>query len=151
MIKQIWTDADFPIMSWHDCKIYSFLFGPSDFQLSFDIDYIKEWKKDESRGIYLFNVVAATLIFKNVYDINCSLFSTDVVIQDIERTSPRSPRNAAYIENEFEYDWTINTNNGEISFISVGFAQHSKGESIFSERQSLGRVAADIETFRNEY
>lgn len=150
MVKQVWTDDDFSLMSWHDCKIYSFFFGPNDFQISFDIDYIKEWKKDESNGIYFFDVVAATLIFKNVYDISCSLFSTDVIIQDIERVNPRSPRNAGYIESEFEYDWTINTNNGEISFISVGFAQYSRGESIFSEHQSLGRIVADIERFRNE-
>jgi hypothetical protein len=135
----VWTDGDFLNMSWHDNQVYSILFGPNEFELSFDLDYILEWRKDEVENIYRFDVISATLIFKNVYDINCSVFSTEVIILDVERENPRSPRNAAYINKEFEYDWRIITTNGEISFTSAGFVQFSRGASIFSEKQAIGR------------
>lgn len=45
--KKIWTEADFPIMGWHDATVYGMLFQSDTSALSnqllFDLDYIFQW------------------------------------------------------------------------------------------------------------
>jgi hypothetical protein len=40
--KNIFTEADFEQMNWHDCHIHSFSFN-DNYELLMDIDYMFEW------------------------------------------------------------------------------------------------------------
>jgi hypothetical protein len=137
--KFIWDDNDFEQMGWHDSKIYGIAFKDDKFELMLDIDYILEWlhpKENESN--FKFWVAPATLVFRNVWDLKLSLEGNlSLEIQDIHRANPRPPKNSKHIEEPFEYDWIIETNNGEITFQSVGYKQYFRMAPILSDLQKI--------------
>jgi hypothetical protein len=136
--KSIWAEEDFEEMGWHDCKLYALAFNHEKFEIAFDIDYIIEWvSQQENDSSYKFWVAPATLIFRNVYDININLYSTDCQIQDISKQNPIKPLNANYIDDLFEYDWTIETTNGDITFKSTGYKQYIRDEPRLLDRQCI--------------
>ncbi|HEY4194271.1 MAG TPA: hypothetical protein VGM63_01965 [Mucilaginibacter sp.] len=138
--KLVWTDEDFEKMGWHDCKIYAIAFNDEKFELSFDIDYIFKWISPEKEN-YSFLLSPTTLIFRNVYDINMTAYALDMEIQEISRTNPTIPKNVKYLDdNSMEYDWRIETNNGEITFKSIGYRQIVRKQPELFHRQSIGMI-----------
>ncbi len=137
--KTIWTEDDFEAMQWHDCKIYAIAFNDRDFKLIFDIDYILEWvNPKEGESYFKFWVVPATLIFRNVYDINIALQSIGFQIQDILRDNPVKPKNEEYAKGGNEYHWTIETTSGQITFKSVGYNQYARERPRLLDSQFIG-------------
>lgn len=134
-----WNLKDFPNMNWHDSKIYAIAFKDEKFELIIDIDYIIKWikpKKKESH--YSFQVVPATLIFKNVWDLEVNLESAlDFQIEDIQKKNPQIPKNINTISENLEFDWIIETTNGSISFKSVGFEQIAKKVPLIQNSQTI--------------
>jgi len=125
-------------MSWHDNTIYALAFGVNEHEIMFDIDYILEWinpDKDEVR--YKFIVVPATLVFRNVYDLSIAFSLLDVTIDEIYRKNFGPPGNAAYINEQTEYEWTIETSNGTITFNAVGYIQYAKQTPRILDSQSI--------------
>lgn len=138
LTENTWTESNFDEMGWHDCNVYAIAFSKSKFELLFDIDYILKWIDPVNEGeSYMFMVVAATLVFRNVYDINIELNTVDFQILEIGRSNPTRPQNAGYINENVEYDWTIETTNGLITFKSVGYTQVARSEPVLSESQML--------------
>lgn len=138
--KAIWTEADFEQMGWHDNKIYAIGFGIAEYELTFDIDYIFKWidpKGNENH--FKFITSPATLVFRNVYDVRIATYMSNLVITDIYKDNPTMPKNAVYIKDKFEYDWTIETTNGEITFKSTGYTQFTR-KMIQSDSQSIDLV-----------
>jgi uncharacterized protein YegP (UPF0339 family) len=132
--KRKWTDSDFDIMQWHDCKVYAIAFDSEKFELLFDIDFIVEWKKPKNGGSFFkFWVVPATLVFKHVYDISINTDSVDLIIQDIIRNNPSELKN----EN---YQWKIETTNGEIIFKSLGYEQFARKKPVLLDTQAIGLI-----------
>jgi hypothetical protein len=142
--KLVWDDGDFDQMGWHDATIYGIVFGPGEFELSLDIDYIFEWvhpAKGEQH--FLFWVAPCTLVFQNVYDLQLSaeplwvpalsILSVDVV----HRTDPRKLINAKYIGRDVEWQWTLECHNGDLSFWSVGFRQYVRRMPVLTTQQAL--------------
>lgn len=138
MEKKAWTENDFEEISWHDCKVHAMIFGVNENEIIFDIDFIVKWLiPDQGETEYNFLVAPATLVFRNVYGISIDLATTDFIIDEIHRANPIKPKNAAYIMEQVEYDWSIEATHGEISFKSVGFTQHLRKEAVYSMSQSL--------------
>jgi hypothetical protein len=135
--KNLWTQDDFEDMDWHDNKIYAIAFNNEKFELSFDIDYICKW--ETKKKSFSFWVAPATLIFTNVYELNITTDSLDLTIMDIVRDTPVTPKNATFIDAPFEYDWTIETTIGEITFKSVGFRQLIRSKPVRTKQQNLNR------------
>ncbi|GAB2811096.1 hypothetical protein [Ferruginibacter profundus] len=121
--KSLWTEKDFDTMGWHDSIVYAISFG-ENFQLLFDIDYIFKWVL--TGKTYHFWVSPCTLVFENVYDLKFDLeFSgIELEIDDITRKNPQRPNNADHIGRDIEMDWFIETQQGTISFKSVGYKQY---------------------------
>ena len=65
-------------MGWHDNKIHAISFNDESSELSFDIDHIGKWVI--KKKAYQFWLVPATLVFRNVYDINIATDSLNLVI-----------------------------------------------------------------------
>ena len=68
MQLQVWTDADFERMSWHDNHVHAIRFVEGqngEGELVLDIDYILEWQKADGAA-FLFRVQPATLVFHGV-------------------------------------------------------------------------------------
>jgi len=149
----IWTENDFEKMQWHDCKIYAMAFDGEKFELIFDIDYIVEWVTlNEGETSFKFWVSPATLVFRNVYDIHIALYSVDFQIQNVRRANPSKPKNSSHIPDVFEYDWTLETTNGDMVFKSVGYNQYARREPVLLASQTIdlpdrGGISFDRTTY----
>lgn len=137
--KTVLTDSDFEEMGWHDSKLYAIAFGMKENEIAFDIDYILKWINPQGlENTFKFVVAPATLVFRNVYDLNINTSLTEVIIESIERSNPVRPKNANYIKEQLEYDWRIETTNGEISFKSVGYEQFFRKNPTLIDQQHIG-------------
>jgi len=134
--KLLWTDADFEIMSWHDCPVHALSFD-KNYQLLLDIDYIFKWELKKNERNYRFWIAPCTLVFENVYSVEMSFERTSMIIDSIYRENPRTPQNAEYINRDLEYDWMIETLAGEICFKSVGFKQYVRQVPIMLSEQEI--------------
>lgn len=111
-------------MPWHDTRIHAIAFAPSTFELLLDVDYLCEWLEPaSSTEVYSFWRAPSTLVFENVLDLKIELdfFHTQLQIDSVVRTDPVTPINSAYINKQTEWFWTIDCQQGNISFRSVGF------------------------------
>jgi len=74
-----------------------------------------------------------------VYNLHIDLetsTSIEIQINDIRRSNPRESKN---INNVIEWDWLIETYQGEISFTSVGYKQLVNKTPVLSNKQYLIR------------
>jgi hypothetical protein len=145
--REIWTLDDFEEMAWHDCHIHAISFK-TDFKLLFDIDYIFKWVLDEKK--YKFWIAPCTLIFENCYNVNFDLEMSvpGLEIDSLTRENPKKPGNSEFIEKRIEFDWMMDTQQGNISFTSVGFSQYVRRKPVFSyaqffEQEERGGISFD--------
>ena len=122
--KRIWTDSDFENMGWHDNHIYKIRLTAD---LELDIDYILKWNSPDIEGLpYTFWVAPATLVFKNIRNLNFEFttgFEGSFEMEDIER--------------ENKNQWTIITRQGDIQFIADGFEQFIRQDPSFQFGQQI--------------
>jgi hypothetical protein len=140
--KAILTEEDFLNMNWHDCNIHAMAFGVN-YELNFDIDYIFRWIEPKAEKGYEFLVSPCTLIFENVHELKLDIAITvpfKLEIESIIKHTPQRPINADYIKREIEYHWEIETQQGNITFKSVGYKQFVRQEPKLSNNQSLTLV-----------
>ena len=137
--KAIWSEADFDQMGWHDVHVRALAFDPERFELLFDIDYILEWIHPAAgERSFTFRLAPATLIFTNVHEIRFDVSSRgDLEIDAFTRSDATSPRNAAYLSNKIEWVWTLQCQEGVISFRSVGFTMRLRRPAVLTSAQQL--------------
>src|ERR1700733_16146500 len=73
-MKRLWTDADFPRLSWHDNSVHALrVFEGKDGagEMLLDIDHIVEWIESDKR--YEFIVAPAELRFRDAGDLRITL------------------------------------------------------------------------------
>ena len=133
--KLEWTENDFDKLGWHDCKIHAIAFDDQNFELHLDIDYILKWIQPKGSEYFTFEIIQCILTFREVHDIDVSMHSLDVVIDEIVKSEAESPK-LKHGNNILPYRWTIETSCGEISFFSTGFKQTAKSEAITSDLQN---------------
>jgi len=128
--KNIWTDADFEQMGWHDGSIYKIRLTQD---LELDIDYILQWNKPDIDGLpFTFWIAPATLVFKSVRNLTLDFvirFESSFEIEDIER-----------VKNAKEYVWTIITRQGDIQFNCEGYEQFIRQQPFFEFSQDIPYV-----------
>lgn len=122
-------------LNFHDCKIYAIGFDEKKYELLIDIDFIEEWIESENQ--YKFRVAPATLVFNNVIDLDIDIsMNTSLIIDSIGRSNPQIPKNIKYLQPlSKEYDWIIETLQGEIRFKSIGLIIYQREGSIISDSQ----------------
>ncbi len=136
---QRWTETDWEILGWHDCNIYGFSFAEGNHgtgSLTFDLDYILEWRKTKSNH-FEFLIAPADLVFHEVWApvieldySSCAMgpFSIDGIQRDLVKR-----------EHYSSYRWTIDVNfpKGSISFEALSFVQTLRKEPILTSAQLL--------------
>ena len=134
--KYIWTEADFNEMQWHDNPIHAITFS-DHFEMLLDIDYIFEWTLEGN--IYNYWISPCTLIFENVYNLTFEVGPTTpgFTIDFISKSNPKKPKNSEYINRDTEFDWSIEMQEGTITFKSVGFKQFVRQSPKFLQTQKL--------------
>ena len=148
--SQIFTEADFNRLSWHDNPIYSLAIdndiGQWKSDLVLDIDYIVEWLCGVS-GTAQFKIAAATLVFHHVTDLNVNVDWGDsgmqvaicaMVLDHIAREPLEKQR--ICLDRPY-YRWNLRLNSprpgGEIRFGASGFTQHLRQSPILCAEQQL--------------
>lgn len=130
--KWVWTEADLQTMGWHDARIHAVAFrdkGDEGHELLFDIDYILKWiEPRENEQFFSFQVSPATLVFEWVWDLefDTGSYIGGLQIDGIKREesdNPRSPK------------WTVDCQEGEITFRSSGFRQYLRTEPIWGGQE----------------
>jgi hypothetical protein len=141
MTSQVWTEADFDRLTWHDNHIHAIRFvegtdGAGDLVL--DVDHIVEWLEGEAGG-FRFRVVPVTLTFHEVMfpriavDFGAvSAAFAPLMIEGIERRAEQRPHYTAQI-----WKIPIAFPKGEIEFEARGFTQRTEGEVVLVSSQSL--------------
>lgn len=135
--RDIWTEADFVDMGWHDVVLYSMSFPQADYAIRFDIDYIFKWHW-EREALSGWDVAPCTLQFNNVSDLRVSLswqMQGDTSIQNITRNNSRPSPNGKFML----WDYQIELDAGDLRFTATGFTQATRRQPIFSTSQFLGR------------
>jgi hypothetical protein len=139
--KWVWDDNDFERMGWHDATIHAVAFGPVQFELSLDIDYIFKWVHPaEGEEFFQFWVAPCTMVFQNAYELGFEAESYGdplLSVADLHRVDARTPKNATYIGKEREWRWTFECHHGQLSFWAVGFKQYVRKVPILRRLQVL--------------
>ena len=134
--KIVYTEADFNVMSWHDCPIHAISFTKES-KLILDIDYIFKWVLIRNKRNYQFWIAPCTLVFENVYNIAIDSNYTTLIIDNISKENPQKLKNSEYIGKDFEFDWIIETTVGELNFKSVGYIQYVRQKPILLKSQEI--------------
>ena len=138
--KAIWTDADFDVMGWHDVHIHGMAFHAEKYELLLDIDYIYAWVDPEPpEKHFTFWMAPCTMIFSNVHSFTASVESgLGLEISELSREDAGRPRNADYIAKEKEWKWLFDCQEGDLSFLSVGFQQFTRRPPVRAKSQVFG-------------
>ncbi|MBB4694516.1 hypothetical protein [Paractinoplanes abujensis] len=117
--KATWTDADYPVMGWHDCRIHGLSLAEHSadgalpqVRLMIDLDYIVHWADSACW------VAPATLVFDGAWGISGEfgpLFE-QLEIADIHRVDPP--------DQHPEPSWHVEGHNFGFHLRARGFRQH---------------------------
>ena len=141
-VREVWTEADFETMGWHDATIYSISFIPSKTEyasgLSFDIDYIFKWVLNEQEQTFDLWISPCTLVFPDVfgYQMDFESSSNDYWQLEID---------AIHMEDAQRPDFPgfknfhIELQTGYITFQAYGFIQTVRQQPVLADAMYLGR------------
>lgn len=94
--KATWTDADFDVMGWHDCRVHAVSVGVRDDgfpwnRVLLDLDYIVKWVDPApGRRNFSFWITPATLVFDEAWDVTGQLAPMNDLLEiaDLHRLDP---------------------------------------------------------------
>jgi hypothetical protein len=94
--KATWTDADFEVMGWHDCRVHAVSVGVREDgfpwnRVLLDLDYIVKWVDPAyGRRHFSFWIMPATLVFDKAWDIAGQLAPMNDLLEiaDLHRLAP---------------------------------------------------------------
>jgi hypothetical protein len=145
--KCVWSESDFEHMGWHDVVVHALGFDTGRHELMLDIDYIFAWVDPlPPSPYYSFWLAPATLVFHDVWDLKMQYdASLGFQLQGITRTETRIRPHPLPEGKKEESRWTLEGNEGEISFWATGYTQftrrlptHSLSGQSFSLADRLG-------------
>jgi hypothetical protein len=135
-VRDIYTEADFESMGWHDCHIHAIAVETlpnNPGRLLLDIDYLVEWlRPDPASSGLAFMVSPATLVFDQAWDlvtnIDMSGWAFQLPILEVERDGP---------DERGLSTWRLAGDQFELSISSRGFTQYLRREPVFCDGQWL--------------
>jgi len=130
--KSIWTDADFELMNWRNCRLYAISMLDENFQISLNIDYMFEWKKETE-----FLISPCDMTFNNVSNVMMKFELIEkmfLLIDEIKKSNPRKSPNGKFIM----WDYKIIFDSGSLDFTATDFKMLVKKPAISSESIYLG-------------
>jgi hypothetical protein len=135
--RQLWTDADFDELSWHDNYVHGIqVEGGGEFgtgTLILDLDYILEWLRPSGQ-LFEFRIAPASLTFHDVFALKIDLDWIGAAM---------SPFSISQISRQKlpheSWSWSIGVNwpEGTITFEATGFTQMLRSEPLIKREQHL--------------
>ncbi|RAO62289.1 hypothetical protein LUPAC06_00652 [Micromonospora saelicesensis] len=120
--KATWTDADFPNMGWHDCRIHAVSIGVDDTlppaRLLLDLDYIVRWVQPAGgERHFTFWTAPATLVFEGAWNIDGKLGPLHDLMEIADLHRLESPDSSP------EPLWHIEGQNFDLRLRAAGYTQ----------------------------
>ncbi|MGV7222640.1 MAG: hypothetical protein ACQ9MH_14070 [Nitrospinales bacterium] len=138
--KEIWTEADFEVMNWHDCKIWAMMthsdYDNYSWEIFFDIDYIFKWvASKDNKGWSDFWISPVTMVFLGTSDwkLDIEAPQCDIEILELSMENPRKTLNPQYTKYTFRFKCV----EGEISFTAVGYKMYVRQKPMLGDTWSL--------------
>ena len=136
LTRSIWSDADFEVMSWHDCAIYAYWIDNANVELVMDMDYICAWNQPVVPYDPLsFYIAPATFVVHGVTDVGLSLQSAanPFKLNAMHREDQRSIPNSDFST----WRWVLEGHHGNLSLRAVGYTLYLRRQPILVQAQSL--------------
>ena len=134
--KDVWDDADFENMGWHDATVWAVHSNPDKSELLVDLDYIFSWVNPAGGAAHFtFWVAPVTMVFREIYDLKIALESArgGIEIADFTRSAPLREGEAGPAHRTYRFD----CQEGEITLRSLGFQMFVRSAPRHIEAQSL--------------
>ena len=119
-----WQTEDFDKLNWHDSKIESIRLITSRLEFVLEMQYVTDWKKplaNEKR--FRVSIAPALLMFRDTYNLRIDITTSSTL--SIDRVSRKGVRQNPRTKN-YEWDWLIECQEGEIGLVSSGFTLRLK-------------------------
>lgn len=138
LAKAVWTDADFPAMGWHDCRVHAINVAEYEDEtlppnrLLLDLDYIVRWVEPApGQRHFTFWVAPATLVFEEAWDITGDIgpLYGCLEIADLHRLP--APDGKPYPE------WHVEGHSFDLRLRARGFRQYFRSPPRHVSRQVL--------------
>jgi hypothetical protein len=134
--KTVWTEHDFDIMGWHDCRLWAMAADTEAFEFSLDLDYIFQWVKPGPGEIHFkFWVCPVTMVFENVHKVTIDIESQQGIIdidhlhKEEERTLDRGGLS--------EHLYRFECQEGEVSLRATGYKMYVRQPPRLIQEQHL--------------
>ena len=118
--KQVWTDADFAVMGWHDATVWSMVADPENFEFLLDLDYIFKWVDPAPGETYFkFWVAPVTMVFANAHSIDMDIQSQQGAIEvaELHMEDPKPTPNGKFTQHSFRFE----CQEGALTLRATGF------------------------------
>ena len=134
--KEVWTEADFKFMGWHDASIWSMVSNAAQFEYLFDLDYIFKWvHPEENEAYFKFWVAPVIMVFENAFDIKIDIASQQGLIEvsDLYMENPELTPNGKFTS----YAYRFECQEGEITVKATGFKMYVRQKPKLIQGQSF--------------
>lgn len=144
--KDVRTDDDFGVMSWHDASLHAIAveeMEESPGRVLFDLDYVLEWISPSRPGKqFTFRVAPATLVFEPAWDLrgDVTLVGLSFVLSIIAITRSEPD------EHGFRH-WVVDGNEFRLEFDARGFTQYLRRAPVVGPFQRLSREERGAPSF----
>ncbi len=140
--KGIWSNADFEKMGWHDVVVHAVAFDTEPHELLFDVDYMFAWVDPSPPSeSFSFWLAPATLVFHEVWELKIQYdASLGFQLQGIVRGETRLRPHPVPEGRKEECRWTLDGNEGELSFWATGYSQFVRHQPAHHTSQSYSLV-----------
>ncbi|WP_406611343.1 hypothetical protein [Agarivorans sp. JK6] len=134
--KEVWTEADFKVMGWHDASIWSMVSNAAQFEYLLDLDYIFKWvHPKESETYFKFWVAPVTMVFVNAFDVKIDIESQQGLIEvaDLYMENPELTPNGKFTSHTYRFE----CQEGEITVKATGFKMYIRQKPKLIQGQSF--------------
>lgn len=134
--KEVWSEADFDLMGWHDASIWSMVSNAEQFEYLFDIDYIFKWVNPKENETYFkFWVAPVTMVFENAFDVKIDIESQQGLIEvaELHMENPELTPNGKFTSHSYRFE----CQEGEISLKATGFKMYVRQKPKLIQGQSF--------------
>lgn len=134
--KEIWSEADFKVMGWHDASIWSMVSNATQFEYLLDLDYIFKWVHPKENETYFkFWVAPVTMVFENAFDVKIDIESQQGLIEvaDLHMENPELTPNGKFTSHTYRFE----CQEGEITVNATGFKMYVRQKPKLIQGQSF--------------
>jgi hypothetical protein len=136
--KATWTDADFDVMGWHDCRVHAVSLGVREDdgfpwqRVLIDLDYLVRWVDPAfGRQHFTFWIAPATLVFDEAWAVSGDLDPGNDLLEiaDLHRLDPPDDKPDPL--------WHIEGQNFDLRLRAPGYTQYLRTAPVHSKHQYL--------------